>query len=270
VLERQQWQSAGASPQNPNLFRNIQDLMIQLPPIMEAFDSRATSMNSGTAKTANELSLARWLQSCFNLSADLSSWYKLLNTQIPGMLYWTVPCMTQSPADNAIQGPVFPLAFVFANLSVAQLLLLYWSTLILLRRIIQEILQELNQSAIEESNMQDILGNLEITDNYEPCPDHKFVTGPLSYPFSSLQFYPSDNDIALLANNICQSIEYCYLKRSGTLGVQSTIFPLWVAQDFYASRPDRGRELSWCSEVRNMIGPNSRYDVEVMTFGKSN
>jgi hypothetical protein len=270
VLEGQQWQHAVAKTQNPDLFRYLQDLMIQLPLIMETFDSRPTAANSGATKRANRVFLTWSLQSCSNLNADLLSWYKHLRTQISRMLYWTVPCMARSPADNAIHGPVFPLAFEFASLSVAQLLLLYWSTLILLYRVIREVLQELEQHSMEESMVHDNLGNLETIDSDESGFNHRFETGQLPCLDSSSKPYPSNKDIALLANNICQSMEYCYLTKSGTLGLQSTIFPLWVAQDFYASQPDRSREMLWCSEVHNMIGPNSRYGVKVMRFAKDN
>jgi hypothetical protein len=268
VLESQQWPHTAAKNQNPEMFGYLQDLMIQLPPIMEVFDSRPTASNSGAINTANRPFLTRMLQSCSHLNADLLSWYKHLRTQISGMLYWTVPCMTQSPADNAVYGPVFPLAFEFANLSVAQLLLLYWSTLILLHRVMKEVLQELEQHAIEQSMTQDNFGNLETIDSNESRFNHKFAKAQLPCPDSSSRPYPSNNDIALLAKNICQSMEYCYLTKSGTLGLQSTIFPLWVAQEFYASQPDRGREMSWCSEVHNMTRTDSRYGVKVMRFGK--
>lgn len=77
----------------------------------------------------------------------------------------------------------------------------------------------------------------------------------------------SDDDVAALAKKICQSFEYCYKSTNGTLGVQSTIFPRWVATDFYASRNKYKRELEWCEGVENMTAPESRFDVRVAKFG---
>jgi hypothetical protein len=80
--------------------------------------------------------------------------------------------------------------------------------------------------------------------------------------------FPSTDDIVALAKKICQSFEYCYKGNNGTLGVQSTVFPRWVATEFYASRQKYHRELMWCNEVKNMTAEGARFDVTVAKFGE--
>ena len=215
--------------------------MIQLPSIMEALDMLVVSSN----KTAERPVLIRSLQRCSSLNRQLLAWKENLENQDHSQLYWMVPSAADSPADDPVLGRVFPLAFQFPSLRIAQLLLLYWSMLILLYRTIQDIKKRLKRQVANGTVTQHSFG-LQERDRGEVCSEHSC---------------PSNDLIVLLANNICQSLEYCYRTTNGTHGPQLTSFPLWVAQNFYESQSDRGRELAWCSELGNTTAPNSRFDL---------
>jgi hypothetical protein len=77
---------------------------------------------------------------------------------------------------------------------------------------------------------------------------------------------PSTVHIASIAKKICQSFEYCYKDTNGTFGIQFTVFPRWMAAEFYASNPEYHREWAWCQGVDNMTAPGSRFDLRVMKF----
>jgi hypothetical protein len=223
--------------------------MIQLPSIMEALDRLATNTN----KTAERLVLIRLLELCSSLDGQLLGWNEKLKTQVQGQLYWTVPSVADNPADNPVVGRIFPLAFQFPSLSIAQLLLLYWSMLILLYRTIQDIQQRLKGQVTSGPAIQHSF-DLHARDKSQCCSDHSDTSA-------------STDGISLLAKNVCQSFEYCYRSENGTLGLQSTVFPLWVAQNFYESQSDRDRELAWCSGLGNTTAPGSRFDLQVMKMG---
>ena len=218
--------------------------MIQIPPIMESLDYLAINKNI----SAERATLTHLLQTCSSLDDRLLVWYEDLRKQVQGPLYWSLPLVARSPADDPVLGPIFPAAFHFPRLSVTQLLLLYWSTQILLYRTIQDIRRKMRSYASKLNVMKESTLLVISSDGDEYCPNHA---------------WPSNDSIAVLARNICQSFEYCYRSKSGTLGPQSTVFPLWVAQDFYASQSDRRRELAWCAEIGNMTGPDSRFDLHV-------
>lgn len=222
--------------------------MAQVPPIEEAFD---TLVMANANKAAERIMLTRLLQRCSALHAQLLTWCEYLREQVHGSLYRSVPSVAHSPADP-LNGRIFPLAFHFPNLSIAQQLLLYWSTLIVLYRTIQDIDKRLRSNKTEDV----VVGSeSRLTDNASRSDlrsDHNC---------------PSNATISALANKICQSFEYCYRSTNGTLGVQSTIIPRWVAHDFYASHPEYERELAWCDEVDNMTALDSRFDLQVMKFG---
>jgi hypothetical protein len=225
--------------------------MFQLPSIIEALDILDINSN----KRAERHILIRLLQLCSSLSWQLLAWYELLKNQVQGQLYWMVPSVANNPAEDPVLGRVFPLAFQFPSLRIAQLLLLYWSILILVYRTIQDIQKRLKCQMITgiETQYSCSLQNRDENKVCSVCSD---------------QNCPSNDQIALLANNIAQSLEYCYRTTNGTHGPQSTIFPLWVARSFYESQSDRGRELAWCSELGNMTAPDSRFDLYLMKLSR--
>jgi hypothetical protein len=225
--------------------------MIQLPSIMEVLDRLAMS----TTKTDERRILIRLLQLCASLDEQLLAWHEKLKTQIQGKVYWTVPSVADNPADDPALERVFPLAFRFPSLRIAHLLLFYWSMLILLYRTIQDIQKRLKRLKMQLTRATTMRYNFDVQDRdrSELRVEHNF---------------PSDDRIALLANNISQSLEYCYRTKNGTLGPQVSIFPLLVAQSFYKSQPDRDRQLAWCSELGNMTAPDSRFDLYVIKFSE--
>ena len=236
-------------PKPPDLYCRILDLMIKIPSIMESLDRLAFSTHRATETTV----LSRLLQICSGLHEQLTTWNKDLKKQVDGELYWIVPSLAHSPADDPIRGRIFPLAFNFPSLNIAQLLLLYWSTLIVLYQTIQGIQQRLIRCGKENTEMELNLRYEDTADRDERWLDHNC---------------PSTSRVADLAKNICQSLEYCYRRKNGMLGLQSTVFPRWVAHEFYSSQPDCLRELIWCSEVGNMTAPDSRFDLHVMELTK--
>jgi len=209
---------------------------------MLALSTNKASINKAAERTV----LVRLLQISSSLHTQLLAWYENLRKQVNGQPYCVVPSLAHSPADDPLRGCVFPLAFHFPNLTVAQLLLIYWSTLIVLYRTVQDIHKRLGNRAAENLVTQ---LNLDLEGRNKICFERS---------------YPSNSRIAALARNLCHSLEYCYRSKNGTLGLQSTVFTQWVAQDFYSSQPDLWRELKWCTEIGNMTAPDSRFDLHIM------
>jgi hypothetical protein len=242
---------------NVDIFRRLQDLMIQIPPLLETFDTLAIA---DINKKAEETVLTRILHRCSSLHAQLLAWYEVLSEQIPGQLYSSSPSKAHSPAD-LFGTRIFPLAFEFPSLNIAQLLLLYWSTLIVLYRTMQDIDKREQKTRNE-------------TDDAEHPPRLLLqYSASDSDPTFTQHFNPScpsTNHVALLAKKICQSFEYCYKSTNSTISVQYTVFPRWVVQEFYASRPEYDRQLAWCEEVHNMTAPGSRFDLGFTKFGNLN
>ena len=240
--------------------------MIKVPYIMEALDilSNKTSSNKDAAKRD---ALDGLLQACFHINRQLLTWHQRLRYEFNGELFKVVPAVAHNPADDDIHGQVFPLAFEFPMLSVAQLVVLYWTTTLLLYRTIkdiQKLLERYDGGAVPKMPDQDPTAALKLSCPAEVCLSRETSHGGL--PVSELPSPSYGESMSLLAANICQSVEYCYRSSNGTLGIQSTIFTIWAAESFYASQPALTRERKWCSEIGNMMAPNSRFDMTVMKF----
>ncbi|PMD12332.1 hypothetical protein NA56DRAFT_756693 [Hyaloscypha hepaticicola] len=231
----------------------LQDLMIQIPGLLETFDSLALAqLHEISRRTA----LPSLLQRCSRLEVQLLAWCEVLREQVSGPLYSSIDPVAQNPIDSS-GTRTFPRAFQFPSLNIAQLLLLYWSALIILYRTIQDIDKRITEIQVKTGKRRN-LSNSPLQDS-----DFESDLGFSQHPNHSIS---STVHIASLANKICQSFEYCYKGTNGTFGIQSTVFPRWVATDFYASIPEYHREWAWCQEVDNLTAPGSRFDLRVMKF----
>lgn len=227
--------------------------MIQIPGLLETFDSLALAqLHEISRRTA----LPSLLQRCSRLEVQLLAWCEVLREQVSGPLYSSIDPVAQNPIDSS-GTRTFPRAFQFPSLNIAQLLLLYWSALIILYRTIQDIDKRITEIQVKTGKRRN-LSNSPLQDS-----DFESDLGFSQHPNHSIS---STVHIASLANKICQSFEYCYKGTNGTFGIQSTVFPRWVATDFYASIPEYHREWAWCQEVDNLTAPGSRFDLRVMKF----
>lgn len=262
-----EWSHDKLDTSKSSLFDGLQGLMIKVPYIMEALDIIQAPSITRTNDTANRLDLLDLLRSCFQINAQLLTWYRVLQFQVNGELYTVAPAVAQNPADDRILGRVFSFAIHFQSLSLAQLILLYWSTMILLYRIIgdiQKLLREYYSITAQNKSKKDVFPKSAMGQAAEEWSYHGPHSGGLPHLAQSPLLYPLLESTARFAANICQSVEYCYRSENGTLGLQSTVFPIWAAKDFYASQPSLHREFQWCSEIGNMRAPDSRFDLKVM------
>ena len=70
-------------------------------------------LDMSTTKVTERPTLIRLLQLCSNIDRQLLAWNEKLEKQGHGQLYWEVPSVANSPADDPILGHVFPLVFQF-------------------------------------------------------------------------------------------------------------------------------------------------------------
>ena len=227
--------------------------MIQIPGLLETLDSLAVAQLHGiSGRTA----LTSLLQRCSRLEAQLLAWCEVLREQVSGRLYSSIDPVAQNPIDSS-GTRTFPRAFQFPSLNIAQLLLLYWSALIVLYRTMQDVDKRIAKTQVETGKPRH-LSNSPLQDNA--------IESDLGFSQHSNNSIPSTVYIASLAKKICQSFEYCYKGTNGTFGIQSTVFPRWVATEFYALNLEYHREWAWCQQVDNMTAPGSRFDFRVMKF----
>ncbi|KAE9375085.1 hypothetical protein N431DRAFT_502071 [Stipitochalara longipes BDJ] len=169
------------------------------------------------------------LKSCWKVDVKLSSFFKRLDKSTTAPLYWS-ELSTGFNADIKASeaGCIFPVAFQFTDLCLAQICLSYWAT-----------------CSILWSGM----GFL-----------YRLLTSPLTHSEPQLHFNANDLpqlgnrlDLPALAKNICQSIEFC--SQLGSAGTWQTIaiFPLSVAIETLKVDPECRRELEWVQAAMGKI-----------------
>jgi hypothetical protein len=117
---------------------------------------------------------------------------------------------SSNPADTS-GTRTFARAFQFPSLNIAQLLLLYWSALIVLYRIMQDVDKRIAKMQFEIGKIKNVSNSL-LQDST--------IESDLGFSQHASHSIPSTVHIASLARKICQSFEYCYKGTNGTFGIQ--------------------------------------------------
>jgi len=76
---------------------------------------------------------------------------------------------------------------------------------------------------------------------------------PMGFHHSMLPPLEHRTDVASLAKNICQSIEYCFKDGSTCIGPTICVFPMKVAIETLHDAPDCARELDWATAAVDKI-----------------
>jgi hypothetical protein len=201
----------------------------------------ASSLASGytllSAPVANPLSLLHQLLTLIHrsweLDTHLQDFYRKLQDQSSGPLYW--PHLSNR-SDKPIElqgageeGEIFPVSFHFRDIETCMNCMRYWATLAILwsgMKFSYTLLSSLNTSSPAAVS--------EISNQIPPL-EHRA-------------------DVAAMAKNICQSVEYLVTTNPQT-GPMRVMFPLKVAVETLGDMREDGceREFEWAKGVIGRI-----------------
>jgi hypothetical protein len=173
---------------------------------------------------------------CWKLDAKLQAFYVELEQENLGHLHWPeLSAGIITTADESELGKVFPVAFQFLNIKMAQICMLYWASSAILWSgmvFMYKLIAGFQAQAA-------LLQPPEDADS----PDNENGTPPI---FSISQLPPLEHrvDIAPLAKNICQSVEYVQHEDQGLWKTRAVV-PLKVAIETFHDAPGCERELEW-------------------------
>ena len=201
------------------------------------------------------------IKRCWQIEAELRRVYDALESECQGPLYWPTFSTDDNPADDAVDGKVFPVAFHFPNLFLAFTCMVYWASLILVASIL--------------SHMHELLGTLQTQrdasdgqatascpfcssddGSHETCScDEDHIQATPAPQFDTAQLPPMEPQVDVLsaARNICQSAEYCMQAEMKGLGATVTVIPLMAVLDALPFFPQCKRELAWAKAVLEMV-----------------
>ncbi|KAJ5948301.1 hypothetical protein N7466_001316 [Penicillium verhagenii] len=174
-------------------------------------------------ETLLQVALEKVHLECLDIRAALRDLYEEFEQTISGPLFWP-ELSTLESSDILIddqEAQIFPVSFHFSNFMVAQFLVTYWSSMILLHRELASIYHQM------------------------ATPD-------------TLIFLPRAQDAAstvyTMVKNICQSVEYMTQPRMGGSGLLAIIAPLRGCKPALISvavlrNEGLSREIAWVNEL---------------------
>jgi hypothetical protein len=210
---------------------------------------------------------ADMLDHCWKLDALLQEFYAELEASHPGPLYWPQFSNRDNPADDPELGKVFPVAFHFSNLKMAQTLIMYWAVLLMLYQglndlhgLVYMLKQQLgspitpvdsNNVSLEEVETSTTSDGSRTGDTGQQASQSGTPTTGLDW--NNLPPLEHRVDILSIARNICQSVEYCMQDHMLGSGPAVVVAPLNIVLATLKSRPDFQREIYWAAAVVDEI-----------------
>jgi hypothetical protein len=179
----------------------------------------------------------------WKLDAKFRAFNKRFETETDGPIYW--PELSVRLDDSTASVKMFPVAFKFPNLGTAHVCMMYWATSAILwsgmgflyKLLLGfQIAQEAQNTGIGSENEPSL-------DNAIPTGFHTSLLPPLEHRV----------EVAELARNICQSLEFCMQGEHRDLGSTACIFPLKVAIEIFHDSPGCDRELAWGTTAMGRI-----------------
>lgn len=189
----------------------------------------------------------------WEMDEELLSLYNSLECSIPGPLYWPKLSTTPNPADNEVDGKVFPVAFEFINLKTAMTCMLYWSTITMLYSgfvSLYGVLQQIpftREFALESKHAHPLL-----LEAMPECGDTCICNGHgclTTIDVRKLRPLGIRADVATPARNVMQSVEYCTKPEMLDYGASSVINPLAIVVDTIAHYDHCRKEVEWGNHV---------------------
>jgi len=189
-----------------DIYGSLLMLMSSLPALLEQHDSLVSmSKNPSAFQAKSEL-----LERCFRFEDDFQIWYHNIEDRL-----FDPRILTTEPPGSDI---------VFPNLHIARLLLLYWSSKVLLHEMISSLFNALHDSTLVPGAL-----STTIMLNDQSQQSHKF------------------------AANIKNSVAFCLRPSQGLVGKSVVMLPLWIARShFEQCNDDEG--ANWCSNVLKRMG----------------
>jgi len=196
----------------------VLDLLIAAPALYAVGDRLPSLPPSAVIPTTLEV-----VTKCWKLDAELQAIYGRLENSHPGPIYWATLARDDyaNPADTDPKcGKLFPVAFHFPNLSMAQAVLINWSVQLMLWKGLTQL--------------YDMLASFQ-------------------YDLSKLPPLGHRRQFVEPARNICQGVEYCLRDEMPGWGPSVATAPLSIVAAALVECPEFKREVAWALEAMGRV-----------------
>ena len=237
-LSRPEWLNLPFKGRSKSPFQRLLDLVVTVPNIIADGYKMLRDPLEGTVAVdprAMLLSTLGLIDRCWKVDSQLQNFYTSLEEDILGPVYWPELSTEFDWVDSQIHtGKVFPVCFQFLDMRTAHTCMVYWASLAILWSGMGYTYRIIAGIAAENGLKNDATA---LGDTLNTDASHSDITQlpPLGHR----------TDIATLARNICQSIEYCLADEHRGWGARAAVFPLKVAIETLHDTPGCERELRW-------------------------
>jgi hypothetical protein len=246
-----------ALPEHPSGLEELIDILADVPGLFEESDMILHGVND------NDELAGIWakpvLRGCMSVVRKIYALLSRIRAATPGSApYWAVPSVLHNPADDEAGYKLFPFSLEFDCLHSGITFILSWASLITVLSNIIEVYNEINEAVDDLPPLEQLLECRESS----PSDAEKTVSLRSDWPSKPA----IEAETAKLARLICQCIEFFLRDDMGILGPQSTTYSRWAVRSYFRNHPGYERELAWCLNIKNMLGPGHRCGLELMSF----
>jgi hypothetical protein len=237
-LARPEWLDLPFKDRSKSPFQRLLDLVVIVPNIIaDGYQMLQGPLEGTVAVDPNAMlpSILGLIDRCWKVDSQLQKFYKNLEEDTLGPVYWPELSTEMDGIDSEIHtGKLFPVCFQFLDMRTAHTCLVYWASLAILWSGMGYTYQLL--AGIAAANA---MKNNEAASNETPNLDSGY------FDITQLPPLGHRTDVATLARNICQSIEFCLADEHRGLGARAAVFPLKVAIETFHDAPGCEWELLW-------------------------
>jgi hypothetical protein len=232
-------------------FQKFLDIMALLPNIIgDGYSMLQRPIETLTVDpSALFIGVLELTERCWSLDAKLQVFYKDMERDNLGPLHWPeLAAGLVSTEDETNLGKVFPVAFQFQNLRLAHLCMLYWASSAILwsgMSFTYRLIAGFQAMAMAASTSISVDA---------ASSSNNIINNPLQ-DFDITRLPPLEHraNVASLARNICQSLEYCLSTGQHGLGKTMSALPIKVAIETFHDADGCERELAWATKAMEII-----------------
>lgn len=227
-------------PKTP--YDQIYDFLIRAPALRNKGESLQFLDNYNRLRVATELIWKLW-----DMDVELQTVYDSLEKSHEGPLYWAELAKNRALHGDPEEGFLFPVAFHFPSLTIANTLLMFWGVQAIIWHGMSQLsglLRELQIHFADAAKVDDEDGDEE----------------PKTDTISTLFRYPALEhraDFAAPCRNIFQSIEYGLADDMLDQGPKCVAGPLRIGYETLLEYPQYQKEVEWATRAQEMVQSRS-------------
>lgn len=198
------------------------------------------------------------IESMWEIETAQAKFFIELEESIPGPMYWPELSVLNNPADGFDQGKMFPVAFHFCNLRVANTVMTYWSAQVMAWNGLSQLYMLVATTEVDLRTIHN-QGIKFPYDGFKPChkdcPCKQETRFPCFTHFDLNELPPLGHraNIVTPARNILQSVEYCLQDEMLDAGPAQACAPLNIVIDTFKEHPKHSKYVRWGKAALQMI-----------------